>query len=87
MDDEEADDDVVEGLPEGLEGERVGIEKEGDFVRNLGDPKLPSPEEVEKHRVRGHIPYRNWCPLCVEAMGKERGHFRDKKKERGHHHD
>ena len=57
--DEDADDEGMEGLPEGIEGERVGIEKEGDFVRNLGDPKLPSPKEVEEHRARGHIPYRS----------------------------
>ena len=33
-------------------------------------------EEVEKHRVMGHIPYRSWCPICVKSMGKEASHRR-----------
>ena len=27
-------------------------------------PCLPSPSEVEKHCAT-HLPYRNWCPVCV----------------------
>ena len=88
----QADDENEEGEPgaagfqdsdmSGESGERVGIEREGEFVRKLNDPKLPSEKEVEEHRIRGHIPYRSWCPLCVEAMGRERGHYRGGKKER-----
>ena len=80
--DEDADDEGVDGDPEGEPGERIGAEREKDFVRSIGDPRLPSPKEVEDHRLRGHIPYRNWCPFCVEAMGRDRGHFKDRKKER-----
>ena len=58
------------------------MEPERAFVRNLGDPRLPTKEEVEQHRIRRHIPYRNWCPECVKAMGKEMGYYRDKGKVR-----
>ena len=34
------------------------------------DPGTPSPEEVEAHDPT-HLPYRSWCPVCVEACGKE----------------
>ena len=34
---------------------------------------MPTQEEVDAHRV-SHLPYRRWCPECVEAFGRERGH-------------
>ena len=43
-------------------------------MRKMGDPKLPTQEEVDEHNIRGHSPYRSWCPLCVEAMGKDMAH-------------
>ena len=41
------------------------------------DPGCPTREEVERHNVT-HLPYRSWCPVCVQARGKEnrRGRFR-----------
>ena len=30
----------------------------------------------------GHIPYRDWCPVCVQAQGREMGHMKDEHKER-----
>ena len=61
----------------------MGMAKEDDFVRKIADPKLPTPEEIERHRIMGHFPYRNWCPLCVRAMGKEMPHKSDSGKDRG----
>ena len=52
--------------------------EENEFVRKLRDPRLPTPEEVEEHNIRGHIPYRDWCPICVQAKGRGRYHFKDK---------
>ena len=87
-DDEENEDDedeeVSTDVPFGDKGERIGLEKEGDFVRKLGDPKLPTQEEVDEHNIRGHFPYRSWCPICVEAMGKDMAHRKDEGKERTH---
>ena len=51
-------------------GERIGLEAEDKFIRKLVDPKSPSKEDVEMHYLMGHIPYRNWCPICVKAFGK-----------------
>ena len=59
------------------EWERLGVEEEEKFVRKLKDPKLPSKDEIEMHNVMGHFPYRDWCPICVKAHGKEMGHQRD----------
>ncbi len=30
-------------------------------------------EEVEHHKLT-HLPYRNWCPECVKAKGKDLDH-------------
>ena len=38
-------------------------------------PCLPSPAEVEKHCAT-HLPYRNWCPICVQAKAREDAHRR-----------
>ena len=65
---------------EGEEGERLRLEAEDKFVRKLVDPKLPSKDEVDKHYLMGHIPYRNWCPICVKSFGKEMDHKQDDKK-------
>ena len=79
-------DDCLEGnededSPEeyqGLESERLGLDKEDEVVRKTLDPKLPTDEDVEKHYLMGHNPYRNWCPVCVRAKGKDLDHQRDK---------
>ena len=63
-------------------GERYSLPKEGKFVRKLLDPSLPSRDEVDEHYVMGHLPYRNWCPVCIRAKGKDMDHQSDKGKER-----
>ena len=73
--DSDADDEHVEG--EGVE--RVKLPKEGDIVKKMKDPILPTPEEVDRHYVMGHLPYRSWCPICVGAQGRESAHRRDDK--------
>ena len=42
-------------------------------MRRLVDPRRPSQEEVDEHELT-HLPYRNWCPICVKAKGKELNH-------------
>ncbi len=44
--------------------------------RRLNAPIKPSAEDVDAHMCT-HLPYRSWCPICVETKGKEDGHFRD----------
>ena len=45
-------------------------------------PKSPTEDEVEEHR-KSHIPYRDWCPHCVQGrgLGERRG------RHAGRHHD
>jgi hypothetical protein len=81
-----SDDEGMGELPEGAEGqdvEKIGLQREGEFIRKMVDPKLPTEKEVEEHYLAGHIPYRNWCPVCVRAKGKEMGHMRGEGNERG----
>ncbi len=43
-------------------------------VTKIIDPRLPTEEEVEQHRLT-HLPYRKWCPECVTAKGKDLDHM------------
>ena len=56
---EESDGDEFE---EDIEVERAGedaekfeAEEESEFVRRINDPRLPSSEEIERHRTGGHV--------------------------------
>ena len=46
-------------------------------VKIIKDPGMPTKEEKERHDMT-HNPYRSWCPVCVEARGKEDPHRRNK---------
>ena len=62
--------------------ERVKLDEEGAVIKKLVDPKLPSQEAVDRHWIRGHVEYRNWCGVCVKARGKEWDHTKVGEKER-----
>ena len=36
-------------------------------------PKGPTPREVEEHEET-HLPFRNWCKVCIAARGVDDGH-------------
>ena len=82
----EADSDVDDGGLDAIVGsegcEKVTAEKDDMVVRRMADPKLPSQDEVDRHCVMGHLPYRKWCPVCVKAKGRDMDHSRDCGKER-----
>ena len=59
---------------DGEESERVRAPSEREAVRRLLDPRSPTQSEVDLHNLMGHIPYRNWCPICVKAQGKDWDH-------------
>ena len=63
-------------------GTRLEIEGEGEHLRKFVDPKLSTQEKVEEHYLRGDVPYRNWCLVCVRARGRDMGHQQDSGKER-----
>ena len=41
----------------------------------LNSPIKPSAEAIAQHYTN-HLPYRNWCPVCVKAKGVEAPHRR-----------
>ena len=59
----------------GEEPGRIGEDQGGAIMRSLGDPRLPSQNEVDEHNLT-HLPYRNWCPHCVRGRGKDLDHRR-----------
>ena len=48
------------------EGEVIVAEEEHQVVKSLPTPSLPTQSEVDDHEI-DHIPYRSWCPGCVEG--------------------
>ena len=33
----------------------------------------PTPQEIQEHNIT-HMPYRSWCPICVQAKGRQANH-------------
>ena len=58
------------------------VAKDERVLVKIGDPRLPSEAEVEEH-YKAHLPYRDWCPHCVRARGKDLDHRRAVEEERG----
>jgi len=78
----EVDDDEQEISFGGKEVDRLKATDEGNqFVKKMIDPRLPSQRDVEEHNLT-HLPYRNWCPVCVKSKGKEMWHTTANDKER-----
>ena len=71
-----------EARGEGEEVRKVRAERDERVVKEMADPRRPSEKEVERHR-RHHVPYRNWCEICVKAKGRDWDHRREVGKERG----
>ena len=71
---EDAKDEAIR--PRVVEQEIQAPEEEEDaqHQRSLRVPDMPTKEELADHRANGHLPYRCWCPDCVEAFGRERAH-------------
>eukprot|EP00973_Karenia_brevis_P085294 11837594-Karenia_brevis.AAC.1 len=43
-----------EEVPEGVEPERIKLQEDGEVVKKIGDPKLPTEQEVKEHYEMGH---------------------------------
>ena len=56
----------------GEEGDEVIIERDTDYecepIRMAADPGKPTDRQIEEHRLT-HVPYKSWCPECVEGRG------------------
>ena len=66
----------------GTEGEKIRAEKVTDKIKPMLDPRRPTEKEVELHNLT-HLPYRNWCPICISAKGKDLDHRKDVREARG----
>ena len=76
---EEFEEDV-EVERRGEDVERFEAEDEGEFIRKINDPRLPSKEEIERHRIGRHVEFRDWCDMCVKARSRDMPHRREKVK-------
>jgi hypothetical protein len=81
-DEEVGSEDEKIGICGGEEVERSGTNGDCRKLRGLGDPRKPTQKEVEDHRLT-HLPYRNWCTVCVKAKGKDLDHRKVVTEERG----
>ena len=73
---------VLEKQPEEDPDEIIHGAAEGRVPNTLPTPSLPSAKEVAEHNLT-HVPYRNWCPVCVAAAGREDAHRRGAMDEEG----
>ena len=62
--------------------DEVEDNKEDAKVKMIKDPGCPSKEEVDRHYLT-HMPFRSWCPICVQGKGRENPHYRKEEKEAG----
>ena len=74
---DEADSDAEDEHVNGEGVERVKLPKEDVGIKRMKSPVLPSQEEVDAPYIRGHLPYRDWCPVCVKAQGRESAHRKE----------
>ena len=63
----------VRGSPDEEQKELTAQEGEARPARRIPRPDMPSQADIDQHRI-DHIPYRAWCPECVEGFGRERAH-------------
>ena len=61
------------GVCGGKEVERLVGREDKRRPRGIGDPRKPTEKEVEEHELT-HLPYRNWCSVCVRAKGRDLDH-------------
>ena len=65
---------------QGESREVLEIPPEDAPIKVLKGPNQPSEADIERHNAAGHVPFRSWCPVCVEACAKDAPHSRSKDK-------
>ena len=45
-------------------------QQQGTRAKAVQAPKHPTPQEILEHNAT-HLPYRSWCPICVQARGRQ----------------
>ena len=59
----------------------LDVGEEARPAKAMPDPGMPTEAERKKHRLT-HMPYRAWCPQCVQGRGRDIYHGRIKEKSR-----
>ena len=79
---EDEDEDEEDVLKADEEIERKAAQEDKREVKKLSDPRRPTQAEIDEHALT-HIPYRNWCDICVRCRGKDLDHRKAVEEERG----
>ena len=69
--------DLLGEQPNGPEPAEDAPGEEAPQRRELRCPIAPSQQEFDDHCRRGHVVYRDWCPVCVRSRGREDPHRRN----------
>ena len=48
-------------------------QQQGTKAKAVQAPKQSTPQEILEHNLT-HLPYRNWCPICVQARSRQNNH-------------
>ena len=59
-----------EYIEENHDEEQQHEHHEAHRARGLRQPQQPTPQQIAEHNLT-HLPYRNWCPICVQGKGRQ----------------
>ena len=59
-----------ENIQENHDEEQQHEHHEAHRARGLRQPQQPTPQQIAEHNLT-HLPYRNWCPICVQGEGRQ----------------
>ena len=57
--------------------------EENPPMNTVADPGCPTQQEIDDH-YKTHMPFRAWCPCCVQGKAKEDPHYSKKRKPSNH---
>ena len=58
-----------EEMPTEEEDEQQSANK----AKAMMQPVQPTPQEIQQHNLT-HMPYRSWCPVCIQSRGRQTSH-------------
>ena len=70
----------TEGETEDI-AEELTAEEETEPKKAVATPDQPTKADIDHHWL-DHLPFRNWCSVCVEGRGRERPHHRTREGKR-----
>ena len=54
--------------------EVIELQAEQAPVQVIRSPSQPTQADIEHHNACGHVPFRDWCPVCVQTSAPEDSH-------------